>query len=299
MALFFRPEVRKRRRFGVDARLQRKGSGTTIAVRSVVVRVLQRSHGFARTAGASLNLSSNLVERGQGKFCSLDCYRSQTPRVERVCQICGKVFAVKAYYAAAGWGQFCGEECQHRSYEAKHATRTCQVCGKEFSVIQAVAKKKDSAKYCSKECRDAARRDYVTIVCEGCGKQVFIPRFEVNRGRGKFCSRECWEKRIDAKVTLACANCGREFETWKSQIEHRGRRFCSRRCYQLYEGESSIEELIRIELERRGEEFIQEAEVGPYQVDFWLPRRNTVVECDGSYWHSLIDSIVRDRRKDT
>jgi very-short-patch-repair endonuclease len=98
---------------------------------------------------------------------------------------------------------------------------------------------------------------------------------------------------------LTCDNCGQEFETWKSQIEHRGRRFCSRRCYQLYEGESSIETPIRIELERRGEEFLQEAEIGPYQVDFLLPRRMKVIECDGSDWHSLAENILRDRRKST
>jgi len=240
------------------------------------------------------------VERGQGKFCGLECYHNQKPRVERVCQVCGKVFTVKAYYAAAGWGQFCGQECQQRSYEAKHVTRVCEYCRNEFSIIQAVAKKKDAGKYCSKECRDAARRDYVEIVCAECGKRFSIPRSVVNRdGKGKFCSRECWAKHVDAQVTLTCANCGKEFEVSKSQVEYYGRRFCSRRCYQLFEGESSIEQLIRIELERHGEEFVQEVGIGPYNVDFFLPRRNLVIECDGSYWHSLIASIIRDRRKNT
>src|SRR5581483_10065524 len=119
---------------------------------------------------------------------------------------------------------------QSHSHEAKRVARVCQVCGKEFSVIQAVAKKHDSGKYCSKECSDAAKRDYVALICGECGKQFFLPRSQLNRGKGKFCSKECFNTNIYAQVKLTCKNCGKEFVTHKSNADV-GRQFCSLECY--------------------------------------------------------------------
>jgi len=290
---FFRPEVRECRRCGATfvAKSERHYYCGEACRRQGSPRVKRVCEG----CGHEFELEQYLAERGQGKFCSLDCYHNQSPRVEKVCQNCNAVFAASARSAAEGGRQFCSQKCQRDYFEAARVPRTCQFCGKEFTVIPSVAEK-GGGKYCSKECADNAARDYVTVICEACGQTFSTPRSNINRGRGKFCSRECFERH--AVVVATCLNCGQEFEAWQSELKY-GRKFCSRRCYQLYEGESSIEKLVRVELERRGEEFIQEAEIGPYQVDFLLPWRMKVIECDGSYWHSLPDSIVRDRRKDT
>ena len=296
MSLFSRSEVRECRRCGsvFTARGERDYYCSEQCRRQGSPKVTQVCH----NCGREFELEQYLVERGQGKFCSQDCYHSQHPRVERICQICGNSFTVRAYYAAAGWGQFCSEQCQQRSYEEKRVTRVCQVCGKEFTVIPAVAKKKDGGKYCSKECSDAAKRDYVTLECEECGNPFSIPRSDLNRGRGKFCSRECFDKHVDAKVTLVCPRCGKEFVTHESQIRLRGRRFCSLVCSLLYRGETSIEALIREELERRGIPFEQQVKIGRFAVDFLLTQNQTVIECDGEYWHSSEKAKARDEYKD-
>lgn len=296
MSLFFRPEVRECRRCGIEfvAKSERQHYCGEACRRQGSPKLKR----VCENCGREFELEQYLVERGQGKFCSLECYRNQTPRPERVCRICGKVFTVRTSYAEDGWGVYCSPECREREYELRRVVRACEACGTEFVVTQSVIRK-GHGRFCGEACRDAVSRDYTTLVCEECGQEFSVPNSDVNRGRGKYCSRECYDRHRDAKVILTCANCGQEFETRKSQIEHRGRKFCGRRCYQLYEGETSIEVLIRVELERRSDEFIQQAEIGPYEVDFLLPRRKKVIECDGSYWHSLPDNIIRDRRKDT
>lgn len=55
--------------------------------------------------------------------------------------------------------------------------------------------------------------------------------------------------------------------------------------------------MVREELEKRGEPFEQQVRFNRYHVDFVLPRRNSVIEWDGSYWHRLLDVLRRDRRK--
>ena len=291
MSLFFHPKVCRR----CGATFVPKSGRQEYCGEECKRQSIPKVKRVCENCGREFELEQYLVERGQGKFCSLECYRNQSPRVEKVCQVCGKTFTVKAYYAAEGWGQFCSQECQHRSYQEKRVSRICQFCGKEFSVIQAVAEK-EGGKYCSKECADAAKRDYATAICEACGREFSLPSSDINRGRGKFCSRECFNQHAIEVTT--CLNCGEEFEVWRSELRY-GRKFCSKHCYQLYQGETSIEEAIRLELERRGEEFIEQAEIGPYQADFLLPRCKKVIECDGSYWHNLPESLVRDRRKDT
>jgi very-short-patch-repair endonuclease len=37
---------------------------------------------------------------------------------------------------------------------------------------------------------------------------------------------------------------------------------------------------------------------GPYTIDFAIPDYRIAIECDGDYWHSLPQSIARDKRKD-
>ena len=92
--------------------------------------------------------------------------------------------------------------------------------------------------------------------------------------------------------------CGKEFELPQSRVNDGERRFCSQTCYLRYGGETSIERMIREELERRGEPFEQQVQFQWWHVDFVLPTRMVVIECDGSYWHSFLKAIARDRRKD-
>jgi len=92
--------------------------------------------------------------------------------------------------------------------------------------------------------------------------------------------------------------CGKEFELAQSRIEEGRGRFCSQACFLRYSGETSIERLLREELERRGEPFYQQVAFNRFHVDFVLPRLKAVIECDGEYWHRHPNVIARDQRKD-
>ena len=45
--------------------------------------------------------------------------------------------------------------------------------------------------------------------------------------------------------------------------------------------------------------FIAEYSIGPYDVDFYVPSRNLIIEADGTYWHSRPETIERDAKRDT
>ena len=31
--------------------------------------------------------------------------------------------------------------------------------------------------------------------------------------------------------------------------------------------------------------------------DFWLPETNTIIECDGDYWHNLPNAVIRNKKQ--
>lgn len=63
--------------------------------------------------------------------------------------------------------------------------------------------------------------------------------------------------------------------------------------------ETSIEEAMYAELERRGVTFVKQQVIdGLWVVDALIPGVRLVIECDGEYWHSRPEMVKRDRKKD-
>lgn len=92
---------------------------------------------------------------------------------------------------------------------------------------------------------------------------------------------------------MSCDRCGKEIRRTPSRIA-RGTRYCSRRCYLRSTAETTIERLVREDLERRDLEFAQEVQVGRFTLDFLVD--DLAVEADGSYWHGRRPET--DARKD-
>lgn len=61
---------------------------------------------------------------------------------------------------------------------------------------------------------------------------------------------------------------------------------------------TGIENLFRYALLRKGINFIEQASIGPWSIDFLLPDYMACVEADGEYWHSSTKAIMKDRKKD-
>lgn len=62
---------------------------------------------------------------------------------------------------------------------------------------------------------------------------------------------------------------------------------------------TDIEVIVEKLLQSLGIEFEAQKPIGWYVVDFYIPSKNLVVECDGDYWHSIPKVKVRDGQKDT
>lgn len=61
---------------------------------------------------------------------------------------------------------------------------------------------------------------------------------------------------------------------------------------------TSIEVAMAVELERRGIEYIDQYNLGDkFSLDFYIPKYNVVIECDGDYWHNIPEVVIRDRSK--
>lgn len=95
----------------------------------------------------------------------------------------------------------------------------CLKCGKEFNVAK---HRKDSAKFCSKECKHAFGR--VNKICLFCGKS-----FESAKWLNKsFCSRKCLDESKKRRVTKKCQLCGKEYEVQK--YLDKTSKYCSFEC---------------------------------------------------------------------
>lgn len=61
---------------------------------------------------------------------------------------------------------------------------------------------------------------------------------------------------------------------------------------------TNIENKLRYSLLRKGINFIEQASIGPWSIDFLLPDYMACVEADGEFWHSSTQAKMKDRRKD-
>ena len=97
--------------------------------------------------------------------------------------------------------------------------KICLKCGKEFSVQN---HRKDSAKFCSKECHYAFGR--ANKKCLFCGKSFYSP---INKRR-QFCSRDCVDKSKEKRVAKKCQICGKVYEV--QNYCAKTSKYCSTTC---------------------------------------------------------------------
>lgn len=61
---------------------------------------------------------------------------------------------------------------------------------------------------------------------------------------------------------------------------------------------TSIERAMASELSKRGIKYDEQFNLeDKFRPDFYLPKYNIIIECDGDYWHRLPDVVSRDKRK--
>jgi endogenous inhibitor of DNA gyrase (YacG/DUF329 family) len=120
----------------------------------------------------------------------VQCYlTSVQAKVTKECPVCGTHFEVfknrKCYVK-----QFCSYRCAIKSREGTHRKQPivieCLFCGKVFSIFPS---RRNTAKFCSKECHDSwQRRNEVKHKCKNCGRVFYTSPSLRNH---VFCSKSC------------------------------------------------------------------------------------------------------------
>lgn len=163
------------------------------------------------------------------QFCSIACrtaYRRRAGAWEvRVCENCGKTFAIAGGRIAEGGGRFCSDECR---VELKAVPeKTCPVCGRKFWTRHA------SSVYCSKTCGGLARQTRVRRRCPTCGVLYEAEPGRLAQGKDWHCSKAC---AFPGPVDRQCEKCGCAFSATRSEIAKGWGRFCSNECRRTRSG---------------------------------------------------------------
>ncbi len=280
-----------------------------------------------KQCGATFLVAANNPRQ---KYCCRNCRDDAArKRVTVYCAVCGKPKEVTQGRAQAFERHYCSQKCLGLGRLGVSPANkidndvTCPVCGVVFH-----APPSHQQVYCSKNCakvvaleglkrHNATQKETrIERVCEQCGKTFTISPGAFNRAgydMGKFCSRAC---QVDRKrqirgeahplkvpyVQLTCQWCGKTYEQKPSVAPVS--KFCSRTCHGAWTAknmsrkETSIEAAIRLLLDQMQLPYIQECRIDFYTCDFVIEPSRLVIECDGTYWHSIEKVFRRDKGKD-
>lgn len=174
----------------------------------------------------------------QELYCSKQCKkkaerkraRGERPdaKYTKVCPNCGKEFVTDEKNRRKYCSDKCAQEWNRnrtRNAQNKRAEKLviiCAVCGKEFEG------KSTQAKYCSKECRNAAmvehnRKRHAAMRETPEGREKLREQRKKNRKPAQ--KRKKQEKTHQEQMTKVCALCGNEFETSSHSAK-----YCSDKC---------------------------------------------------------------------
>ncbi|MEU3452161.1 DUF559 domain-containing protein [Micromonospora sp. NPDC006766] len=203
----------------------------------------------------------------------------------RPCKTCGQPMLKRNRTRAV----YCNKACKFKDPELRsrmhpplnRISKTCPACGKTFAVAVSM-----SGRYthCSRACSRSRGRDET---CARCGRAFRRSQHETRR----HCSEECRRP----PVHITCLHCQRKFRTTPSEATVR--RYCSVECYRASNAETTIESIVRRNLDDYGVAYQPQAKVGRWTADFLIGQR-IAVEADGDYWHRLRPDVDRRKNRD-
>lgn len=126
--------------------------------------------------------------------------------------------------------------------------------------------------------------------CLNCGEQI-VPTYPMAQtrwrsGRVKFCSRPCVSQHTHKGVKRG-----------PPSAAHRAANSAAKARRAQGGKRSSLEITIEGLLLKNDIQFMSQKQIGNHCVDFLVPPK-LVIECDGSYWHSLPEQVERDAQND-
>lgn len=215
--------------------------------------------------------------------------------VSVICKTCEKEFKVKPYKVKEA--KFCSRECRKTKIKLR-----CKQCDSVFfETPYRISNGK--GKFCSIKCYRIDQNANIKRICKQCNSVFHVSPARVNGGKDKFCSKRCYEKSRGGKIERICEYCESTFLVYEHRVKIGEGRFCSKRCTGSYSvsisggKRSSLEIKVEKKLTDLGFNFESQKRIGQWLTDFYISDLNLVIECDGEYWHSLPDVIIRDKRK--
>lgn len=124
-------------------------------------------------------------------------------------------------------------------------------------------------------------------------------RSALRRGQAEWIKR-FWARMTPAERKAHCATgIAALIAKWKQtdKAARIARTANGRRAAQLA-NPSSLEVTVAALLTSLGVEFRQQHQIDRFTVDFYVPTRSLVIECDGYYWHNLPGAPEKDARRD-
>lgn len=227
------------------------------------------------------------------------------------CDWCGAALERRPSQIAKGKRNFCDLKCKGK-WQAAHprkkvrVTKVCSRCGVEFLVKPSAVKNR---KYCSLACY----RPPVMRTCERCGKEYVAPPSQ----RLKYCSQGCYlaTKKarankyfcVDCDKTIGrrakrCRSCSAKHRWASAEFRKKWAIIQAKRFSKMHQGKkippTNIEQIVIDILD--GFDAIHYSQYCPYGCryifDEFIPP-NTLLEINGTYWHSLPKMKLRDQRK--
>lgn len=112
--------------------------------------------------------------------------------------------------------------------------KTCECCGIEYNA------KRNSSKYCSRDCQIKARTKRVKVKCDYCGKEIEKKSCHMNT-KHHFCNSQCqgrWNSLYKvgenhptySQVEIKCDYCGKHFLIQPYKLEESEKHYCSKDC---------------------------------------------------------------------
>lgn len=166
-------------------------------------------------------IKPSTIQRGNGKYCSLNCYNSVrcVVKIIKKCPTCKKNIIVSQ--KRANRYIYCSVKCRNGKVK-----RVCRFCKKEFIVFRS-----DTSIHCSIKCR--LNSVVITRKCKMCNRVFSAPRYCINNF---FCSYICslasrrgenhpsWTGK---NLLKQCLICDSKFEV---RVCRSKQQYCSKKC---------------------------------------------------------------------
>lgn len=211
-----------------------------------------------------------------------------------VCCKCDREFNTTKYKYNRNKRYYCSNECYQSSKEIQ-----CSNCGKTFKK-DGYSIRKYTNHFCSVSCqKEHAGKNKLNIVkvCEFCGKSFAARSRPTKNCPFKYCSKRCHDRAIDTRCEVVCPVCKKTFLANPKNRKKEHSVYCSIQCKIAGKEPTIIEVIVGNILAHLNVKYLPQYRVGKYVCDYYLPNHNLIIECDGSYWHSIPKVQERDKRK--